>query len=368
MQISLRRRQLMLGSAALLAQAGFTARAIGQALKPDSVPTVDSLTIRVLTDSNYDTPRATPSKAVRVSRVPFASQTDYRKTLHNEWGLALALESRIGSETRHIQLDFGYTANALLNNMEIMGVDGAKTQAMIISHGHFDHYGGLNGFLKKYRAALPADLTLYVGGEDNFCERKSPRGAGQFAEAGVLDRRELEAMKVKIVLCEKPTAVLGHAFTTGNITRRSFERVLPTSMVEYVFRNGAGCKMPELEAKAGGKPVSDQHYNEHATCFNVRDRGLVVITSCGHAGIINSTRQAMEVSGVNKIYAVLGGMHLFSADEEYLRRSVAELKALDPEAVIPMHCSGPNFIAAVREQMPDRLITSTTGTILGFGA
>ena len=362
------RRRFILASTALLAQAGVARSALADLLKPGSVPTVDNLTIKVLIDSSYDTPRAGTSKWVKVKRTPFSSPTDFRKTLHNEWGLSLSLESRIGADTRNLMLDYGYTLPALLNNMEIIGVDATKVQGMILSHGHFDHYGPMIGFLQKYRDKLPADLTLYVGGEDNFCARKSARGPGQLAESGVLDRRELDALKVKIVYCEQPTVVMGHAFTTGAIARRSFERVLPTAMIEYGVKNGVGCNIPALNAKTEGKPVSDEHYNEHATCFNVKDRGLVVITSCGHAGVVNSVRQAMEVSGIGKVHAVLGGMHLFAADDEYLRRSVAELKALNLDVVIPMHCSGPSFVQAVREQMPDRLITSTTGTEYLFGA
>jgi 7,8-dihydropterin-6-yl-methyl-4-(beta-D-ribofuranosyl)aminobenzene 5'-phosphate synthase len=363
------RRRFVLGSAALLAQAGLSRSTLADLLKPGGVPTVDNLTVKVLIDSTYDTSRPGTSKWVKIKRAPIASPTDFRKTLHNEWGLSLSLESRIGSDTRNLMLDYGYTLPALLNNMEIIGVDAAKVQGLILSHGHFDHYGPLIGFLQKYRDKLPADLSLYVGGEDNFCARKAARGApGQFSDAGVLDRRELEALKVKVVSCEQPTVILSHAFTTGAIGRRSFERVLPTALVEYGVKNGVGCNMPAVEAKAQGKPVSDEHYNEHATCFNVKDRGLVVITSCGHAGVVNSVRQAMEVSGVSKVHAVMGGMHLFAADDEYLRRSVAELKTLNPDVVIPMHCSGPGFVAAMREQMPDRLITSTTGTEYLFGA
>jgi 7,8-dihydropterin-6-yl-methyl-4-(beta-D-ribofuranosyl)aminobenzene 5'-phosphate synthase len=364
-----RRRQFVLVSAALLAQWGLARRAFAQPAKPGAVPTVDNLSVKVLIDSTYDTSRPGTSKWVRIKRTAFTSPTDYRKTLHNEWGLSLSLESRIGTGTRNLMLDYGYTLPALLNNMEIIGVDATKVQGLILSHGHFDHYGPLLGFLQKYRDQLPPDLTLYVGGEDNFCARKAARGApGQFAELGVLDRRELEALKVKVVSCEQPTVIMGHAFTTGAITRRSFEKVLPNALVEYGVKNGVGCNIPAAEAKAQGNPVPDEHYNEHATCFNVKDRGLVVITSCGHAGVINSVRQAMEVSGVGKVHAVMGGMHLFAADDEYLRRSVAELKTLNPDVIIPMHCSGPGFVSAVREQMPERLITSTTGTEYLFGA
>jgi 7,8-dihydropterin-6-yl-methyl-4-(beta-D-ribofuranosyl)aminobenzene 5'-phosphate synthase len=108
--------------------------------------------------------------------------------------------------------------------------------------------------------------------------------------------------------------------------------------------------------------------HEHATCFNVKDRGLVVISSCGHVGIVNSVRQAQEVSGVQKIHAIMGGFHLGPAPGDYLNQVVAEIRKLEPDAVVPMHCSGANFTQAVREQMHDKLVLATIGSRIIFGA
>ena len=367
MGTDLRRRSLLLASASLAA-AGFARPAFSQSSRL-SVPTVDSLTVRVLTDSSYDTPRVGTSKWVKTRRTGLVSPTDPRKTLHNEWGLALALESRIGGDSRQMLLDFGYTPNALLNNMEVMQVDGAKFQALIASHGHFDHFGGLIGYLEKYRNQLPADLPLYIGGEDLFCVRKNASGTpGHFTDWGVLDRRDLEKHRVRVVSCEQPTSVAGHAFTTGNVKRTSFEQVIANTLVQYFKRSdGVGCDLPAENVKAGGKPVQDPHIHEHGTCFNVKDRGLVVISSCGHAGIVNTARQAMEVSGVKKLHAALGGFHLFPASEDYILRTIAELEALDADVIIPMHCSGPTMVTLLRSELADRLITSTTGTEFVFG-
>ena len=361
-----RRDFLLLSSAALVAQWGFVGPAAARAAM--TVPVIDRLSVKVITDSTYDTPRAPSSKWVKIRRLGLAAPGDYRKTLHNEWGLALALESQAGAETRNLLLDFGYTTEALINNMEITGVDLARVQGLILSHGHFDHYGGLIGFLQRYRGRMPSDLTLYAGGEDNFCRRVVAGSApGQFAEFGALDRRQLAAANVRVVLCPEPTVIAGQAFTTGIIERKSFEHVLPNTYVDYSMKDGLGCDIPVAAEKAQGKPVPDLHLNEHATCYHLRDRGLVVISSCGHAGIVNSTRQAMKVSGVEKVHAILGGFHLFPADEDYIKQTVVELKTINPDVVIPMHCSGPALLASLRSLMPDQVVPSTNGTEYVFG-
>ena len=95
---------------------------------------------------------------------------------------------------------------------------------------------------------------------------------------------------------------------------------------------------------------------------------MIVISSCGHSGIVNSTRQAMKVSGIDKVHAIIGGFHLFPADEGYLKQTVAELGKLNPDVLIPMHCSGPGLLTALRSMMPERVVPSTTGTEFTFGA
>jgi 7,8-dihydropterin-6-yl-methyl-4-(beta-D-ribofuranosyl)aminobenzene 5'-phosphate synthase len=117
-----------------------------------------------------------------------------------------------------------------------------------------------------------------------------------------------------------------------------------------------------------GRPQPDQHWHEHATCFRLGDRGLVVISSCGHSGIINTLRHAQEVSGVEKIYALLGGFHLAPAPDDYLRQVMAELKKFDLGHVLPMHCSGQNFVDLAKQEMPEKLVLCTTGSRFTFTA
>ena len=325
-------------------------------------PVVDSLVIQVVTDGNHDAfISGAQVPGVRVERVRFFRGAQERRTLRSEWGLSLHLTSQRAGETRRFLLDFGYTPEVLNHNLELLGLDPAALDALIASHGHLDHYGGLDGFLAKHRASMRDDLRLYVGGEDAFCYRHAAAGNGAFASFGVLDRRMLAAARVRPVLSEDPLVIEGHAFTTGTIPRTSLERVLPNSFVEFGERDGAGCKVSDYArhhftpAELAGQPVPDQHLHEHGTCFHVKDRGLVVITSCGHAGIVNTVRRARQVSGVQKVYALVGGFHLAPAPEDYLNRVMAELKALDIQHVFPMHCSGANFLC-------------TTGSRFTFGA
>ena len=81
-----------------------------------------------------------------------------------------------------------------------------------------------------------------------------------------------------------------------------------------------------------------------------------------------ASSHAIEASGVRKVHAMLGGFHLFPADDAYLRKTVAEMKEIDPDVIIPMHCSGPTLVALLKSEMADRVLTSTTGTEFVFGA
>jgi len=100
----------------------------------------------------------------------------------------------------------------------------------------------------------------------------------------------------------------------------------------------------------------------------VKGKGLFVLTSCGHRGIVNSVRAAMSASGGSKVHAVLGGFHLMPMPVDYVRATVAALRELNPDCLIPMHCSGSTFYEIAKQELPGRVLVSSTGTRYAFGA
>jgi len=338
------------------------------------VPVVDRVVIREITDNQHNValkPLERPGLTVQRIGFPAAAQG---KTLASEWGLALYIESTKGSESRRYLLDFGFTPEVYANNLGLMKIDPAAVDALILSHGHFDHYGGLIGFLEAQRGQMRKDLHLYTGGEDDFCHRLIRNPDGSFADFGTLDRRKLRALNVEPLLSEVPIVIEGHAFTTGIVPRTSIEHVLPQTWVEIGIKDGLGCDANAYmnhhftAEELAGKPQPDQHWHEHATYFRLGERGLVVISSCGHVGIINTLKRAQEVSGVDKIYALVGGFHLFPAPDDYLRQVMGELKKFDIEHVMPMHCSGQNFVDLASKEMPEKLVLCGTGSSYTFTA
>jgi 7,8-dihydropterin-6-yl-methyl-4-(beta-D-ribofuranosyl)aminobenzene 5'-phosphate synthase len=332
--------------------------ALAQALS-GATPEVERLAVRVVTDSYHLA--IAPNLKVGGVEVQRFGMPPAGKSLHGEFGLALHLESTRGNETRNMLLDFGFTAEVLQNNLSMLGIAPASLDALILSHGHFDHFGGLVGFLQQHRGTLRADLPLYLGGEECFCTREWTIGTPQ--DFGALDRKALAEAQVKVVVADMPSVLADHAFTTGQIALATFEKVLALTRMTVGTQDGIGCFPDKLpEAKRTARVVPDDFAHELATCFNVKGRGLVVLTSCGHRGVVNTVKRALDISGVKKVHAVVGGMHLAPHKEEYVRQTVAALQELNPDCIIPMHCSGELFIDLVQKAMPDKLIRSYTGS------
>ena len=184
---------------------------------------------------------------------------------------------------------------------------------------------------------------------------------------GAFDRTTARKAGFDVRVASSPEIIGGHAWTTGYIPLTSSERpAMPTRM-----EPGQGCDVNQLsDAKRTVETVvDDDGEHELATCYAIRDKGLVVITSCGHRGVINSIRQARAASGIDRVHAVIGGFHLVaprSPDEA--TATVDALEDIAPDYIVPMHCTGETFVAEAMQRMPSRVIRPYVGSRLHLGS
>jgi 7,8-dihydropterin-6-yl-methyl-4-(beta-D-ribofuranosyl)aminobenzene 5'-phosphate synthase len=332
-----------------------------------AVPEVDRLSVRIVTDimvrRNVGSEKL---DGLTVERAPpnEAPNTPPRATLVGEWGLSMHAESQRGAEVRSILVDFGYNPVTLLNNMEILKIAPEKLDALVLSHGHYDHFGGLAGFLSATKGKLKSNLPFFIGGEDCFCTRLYSNG-GQY---GALDRQALMAANLLLMMAEEPAIVADHAFTTGKIAQSGFEKPLKNTQEKVGIVDGFGCFPDKVSsAKNTGTFVPDDFEHEIGTNFMLKGKGLVVLTSCSHRGIINTIKQAQAASGVQKVHAVIGGFHLVPPlTDDYFRQVIAALKDINPDYLMPAHCVGEPFYDMVRREMPGKVFQSNVGTHYSF--
>ncbi|MGH1572581.1 MBL fold metallo-hydrolase [Methylobacterium sp. P31] len=184
---------------------------------------------------------------------------------------------------------------------------------------------------------------------------------------GVIDRQALEAAHLTVTSTERPALVAGHGFTSGQIDQSSFEKLLSPSAMKLGIMHGSGCYPDRLsQADRGQGLIPDQFRHEIATAFNLSGRGLIVLTSCSHRGVVNAVRQAQTVSGVKKVHAVIGGFHLAPYQPDYIRQTVTALEEIGPDFVVPLHCTGEAFYEIAKAEMPNKLVRAYTGTRLVF--
>ncbi len=266
-------------------------------------------------------------------------------TLVAEHGLSLLITLYRDKETHTILFDTGYSSVGVLHNMGLLEIDPADIEALVISHGHMDHTGTLYPLLNK----IPSTVPLVVHPDAFLSPRYFALDDGRkllFPET--LKKAELEKRNVQVLESRGPTLIAGDtALVTGEVERTTtFEKGLPNALLE---RNGVIEKDPILD--------------DQAIAVNLKGKGLVIISGCAHAGIINTILYAMKRTGISSIQAVLGGFHLSGAFfEPIIEDTIKELKKLAPEVLVPMHCTGWKAINRFSQEFPNAFILNSVGS------
>jgi 7,8-dihydropterin-6-yl-methyl-4-(beta-D-ribofuranosyl)aminobenzene 5'-phosphate synthase len=309
---------------------------------------VDRVEILSIMDNSIDVLMGSTPVAQRAKRGPKAHS---RPQLRAEHGVSMLVTTYEGDAKDSFLFDTGVTVDGVLHNMDVLEIKGNELHAVVLSHGHTDHTRGLMGFIKRYgRPRIP--IVLHP---DAYLKRKNVQPNGQESEHIPPSKRDLEAEDVAIIEERGPTLLVGdHALVTGQIPRTT------------PYEKGSPAQVAWIDGKWQPDPWI---HDDQAVILNVRNKGLVVLTGCGHAGVVNTLQHARNMTGVNEIHAVIGGFHLTGPTfEPIIAPTVQALKAINPKIIVPEHCTGWRAMHEIAREFPAAFVPNSVGTTLKIEA
>jgi 7,8-dihydropterin-6-yl-methyl-4-(beta-D-ribofuranosyl)aminobenzene 5'-phosphate synthase len=279
-----------------------------------------------------------PARTLEEGRVGDGPRAEHGFSAHVEVELA-------DGAVHRLLFDTGISPDGMVENMARLDLDPAAVAAVVCSHGHFDHTTGLDGLARRLgRANLPVLVHPLF-----WSRRRLAIPGRDPLELPTTSRLALQQVGFDVLEQERPSLLFeSSVLVTGEVPRQSdFESGFP---VHQAFHDGAWVPDPLI--------LDDQ-----ALVVHVRGRGLVVLTGCGHAGIVNIVRYARQLTGVAEVHAVVGGFHLNGPlFEPVIAPTVEALESLAPEVIVPAHCTGWRAVHALVTHLPDACIQNTVGT------
>ena len=267
-----------------------------------------------------------------------------------EHGFAMLIRVFSRHRSSCILFDTGVSANGVVENARRMGVNLNEVECIVLSHGHYDHFGGLPAAVQ---AIGKAELPVIVH-EDMFAVRGAASADGvvrkypTFPTAAQLQQARLIYTKQPFLTAE------GMVCVTGEIPRNTiFEKGYAQ---HRIFADGAWKPDPWI-------------MDERAVVINIKGKGLVVLSGCAHAGIINTVAYARQLTGVKHVYAVMGGFHLAGKDfEDRIQPTIEALKQIRPKLIVPSHCTGWKAMCAIAKALPEAFVWNSVGNLYRLGA
>ncbi len=304
---------------------------------------VDEVRVTIVMDNSFDflLPSTPVARRVRLGPSPFTHLQP-----RAEHGYSALITTRLGERTGRVLFDTGVSPDGILRNLDVMEIDPRDFQAVVLSHGHADHANGLEGLANRMGRNLP--LVLHP---DAYLERKIVLPNGHETLLPPPRKSDLRAAGIDVIEERGPSMLVdGTVLVSGEVARTTdFERGLST---HYALVGGEWQPDPEI-------------HDDQCAIVHLRGKGLVIVTGCGHAGIVNIVRNARAITGVDAVYAIVGGFHLSGPHfEPIIPQTVAALAEFAPEVLVPGHCTGWKATHAIAAALPDAFIPTAVGTDL----
>lgn len=310
---------------------------------------VEKVEIITLADNYVDL--VAMDNTAMVTRAMPVKDMVFSNSILAEHGFSAMVRITANGATHSIIMDFGLSPDASARNAASMGLDLSQAEAAVLSHGHLDHFGGM----KAIGEAIGKKLDLYVHPAAFKKARFIEPFPGLKVSMPVISKELIESAGFNTKATDKPVSLAdGQILFLGEISRETeFEKGMPNAF--YTADND--------------EYLWDPIIDDTAIAVNVAGKGLVLLSGCAHSGIVNTVKHAMKLTGVDKVHAVIGGFHLSGpAFAGTIDPTVAALAALNPDFVVPTHCTGRSAGLAFEKKFGEKFLVNMSGTTLTFAS
>jgi 7,8-dihydropterin-6-yl-methyl-4-(beta-D-ribofuranosyl)aminobenzene 5'-phosphate synthase len=314
---------------------------------PVKLNEVEKVEILTLQDNYIDVAAFDGTEIVQ--RAQPTKDMEFKNSILAEHGFSAVVTITFDDIAHSILFDFGFSEHGATFNADALGVDLSTVEAMVLSHGHRDHFGGLEQLAERVgKKGIELVLHPTAFRKSRYLKVTDERKINLRAPS----REKIEKAGVSIIESKEPRMLLDDSVLfLGEIPKQTaFEKGFPRAHYDE-------------DGEAKWDPIEE----DSAIVVNVRGKGLVILSGCAHSGIVNTVKYAREVTGVDGVYVVMGGFHLTGADFEPIIEPTTEaLKTINPQYVVPTHCTGRKAVMHLEKEMPDRFLLNMSGTKMVF--
>jgi 7,8-dihydropterin-6-yl-methyl-4-(beta-D-ribofuranosyl)aminobenzene 5'-phosphate synthase len=321
---------------------------LDEPMPPLELAPVDAVDITTVMENTYDALLASSDVARRLRRGPNPFEQPQPIAQH---GFSVLISTTRDGARQRVLFDTGVSKDGFLRNLDVLEIRANELNAIVLSHGHADHALGLAGLWERL-GERRVPLVLHP---DAYLERKVVLPNGDETRIPPPRRSDLRRESVELIEEVGPSMLVdGAILVSGEVARVTpFEKGFP---IHWARRDGQWQPDPLI-------------HDDQCAIVHVRGKGLVIVTGCGHAGIVNIILNARRLTGVEKVHAVVGGFHLTGGlFDPIIPMTVAALQEIAPDYLAPGHCTGFAAMRQIANAMPDSFVFNCVGTTLMFGA